>query len=205
MKMVNHNVWGIGRIIKREVCQNGKFIEVNEGGNYITVRFDDGGEKKFAIPKSFENGILEAVGDLKAEVNHAAEALRKMHDEDKAKYGLSDGTRSTEEKGTRSAKQGVKITLTGDIKVDYESYLRESGYEENVVYQYSRAIDIVCKEEGLSPNTLAKKIMSIIKKYDKGGEKEAIGNYQKRTVINALKRFGEFIRMNYPNQKGVLT
>ena len=65
---------------------------------------------------------------------------------------------------------------------------------ENVVYQYSRAIDIVCKEENFSREELVANIMSIIKKYDKGGEKEAIGNYQKRTVINALKRFGEFIR-----------
>ena len=54
------------------------------------------------------------------------------------------------------------------------------------------------EEEGLSCDALVKKIMSIIEQYDKGGEKEAIGNYQNRTVINALKRFREFIKINPP-------
>ena len=199
MEYVRHKKWEMGRIVKREICNNGAFTEVNEGGSYITVAFDNGIVTRFAIPASFKSGILEAVGDLRAEVDHAAEELRKMQDEDKAKYGLSDGTRSTEEKGTRSAKRSVVITLTGDVKADYESYLRESGYEENVVYQYSRAIDIVCKEEGISREMLVKQTVSITHKYDKGGEKEAIGNYQKRTVINALKRFCEFIKINHSN------
>ena len=198
METVKHKAWGIGTIIKREVCEAGKFIEVNEGGNYITVIFDNGKEVKFAIPKSFENGILEASGGLKEEVDNAAEELKRRREEEKAKYGFSDGTRSLDEKETRSAKKGVKIALTGNLKTDYETYLGESGYEETVVYQYSRAIDIVCKEEGLSCDALVKKIMSIIEKYDKGGEKEAIGNYQNRTVINALKRFREFIKINPP-------
>ena len=86
METVTHKTWGIGTILKREVCEAGKFIEVNEGGNYITVRFDNGKEVKFAIPKSFENGILEASGVLKDEVNNAAEELERRREEEKAKY-----------------------------------------------------------------------------------------------------------------------
>ena len=202
MEYVRHGIWEMGRIIKREVCNNGVFTEVNEGGSYITVAFDNGKVTRFAIPGSFQTGVLEAVGELKQEVDIATAEHERERAEEKARYGLTDGTRSSDEKDIRSEKHGAKIALTGDIKDDYETYLRESGYEENVVYQYSRAIDIVCKEENFSREELVANIMSSIKKYDKGGEKEAIGNYQKRTVINALKRFGEFIRMNHPNRRG---
>ena len=198
METVKHKDWGVGVITKREVCVNGKFIEVDEGGCYITAKFDNGKEIRLAIPKSFENGILEPLGDLKTEVENAAAEIEGKRAEQQAKYGISDGTRQIEESKTRSTKKGAKIALTGDLKKDYESYLSASGYEDNVVYQYSRAIDIVCKEENITWVELTKIIMSVIKKYDKGGEKEKIGNYQKKTVINAIKRFKEFIKINPP-------
>ena len=42
MLYVNHITWGKGTVIKREIAKDGRFIEVSEGGNYITVHFDNG-------------------------------------------------------------------------------------------------------------------------------------------------------------------
>ena len=198
MQTVKHKAWGIGQIVKREVCVNGVFTEVAEGGSYITARFDNGKEVRFAIPKSFEKGILEATGELKDEVDNAAAEKERLREEEKGNFGISDGRKEAEEVQTRSTKKGAKVALTGDLKKDFETYLAASGYEETVVYQYSRAIDIVCEEEGLTLTELIGRILTVIKQYDKGGEKEKLGNYQKRTVINALKRFWDFVKLNYP-------
>lgn len=198
MQTVKHKDWGIGHIVKREICVNGVFSEVTEGGNYITARFDNGKEVRFAIPKSFEKGILEATGELKDEVENAAADKERRREEEKGGLGISDGKREAEEVQVRTTKKGVKISLTGDLKKDFETYLAASGYEENVVYQYSRAIDIVCEEEGITWVELIDTILTVIKRYDRGGEKEKLGNYQKRTVINALKRFWDFVKLNQP-------
>lgn len=198
MNAVKHKSWGNGTIVKREIYINGVYTEVKEGGNYITARFDDGKEIRFGIPRSFETGMLEALGDLKEEVDNAAVEMQRKREKEKDMYGVSDGVRPNDEVATRTVKRGVKIVLTGNLKKDFEIYLVESGYEQTVVYQYSRAIDIVCNEEKLSVENLMKKIMTTIKEYDKGGSKEKLGDYQKRTVINALKRLHEFAKINTP-------
>ena len=59
MEFVNHKKFGVGEVVKRE-------------GNYLTVRFqNDGSEKHFVIPESFQLGLLKADGELKKEVDKA--------------------------------------------------------------------------------------------------------------------------------------
>lgn len=84
----------------------------------------------------------------------------------------------------------------------YENYLISVGYKQttpsghpSTVYQYLKAIRNVCDEEGISLQGLKDNIGTIIIKYDVGGEKESIGAKSHKTVINALKRFDEFIKL----------
>ena len=83
MNAVKHKSWGNGTIVKREIYINGVYTEVKEGGNYITARFDDGKEIRFGIPRSFETGMLEALGDLKEEVDNAAVEMQRKHKKEK--------------------------------------------------------------------------------------------------------------------------
>ena len=85
---------------------------------------------------------------------------------------------------------------------EYEKYLISIGYKQttpsghpSTVYQYLKAIRNVCDEEGINLIELKENIISIILKYDIGGKKETIGAKSHKTVINALKRFEDFLKL----------
>ena len=85
---------------------------------------------------------------------------------------------------------------------EYEKYLISIGYKQttpsghpSTVYQYIKAIRNVCDEEGINLIGLKENISLIILKYDIGGEKETIGAKSHKTVINALKRFEDFLKL----------
>ena len=192
MEYVIHNNWGVGTIVRREIRKDDKFVEVESGGNYITVHFVNGKTTKFAIPVSFEKGVIRAMGHLEDEVSEAASQLEREREEDKARHGIFGNALLGDEKETRTEKNMVKIDLTGLIKADFKTYLKAAGYEPSVVTSYFRSIILVSREEKITTKALLESISTIIRKYDKGGEKERLGNYQNKTVINALRRFREF-------------
>lgn len=83
----------------------------------------------------------------------------------------------------------------------FEEFLIDCGYSQvtpsglpSTVPQYIHAIKKVCDAEHVSLITLPKCIDQIVKKYDVGGEKELVGKQGHSTVINALKRYAEFIK-----------
>ena len=147
MSSVNHKSWGLGTVVKREVLNNGKYTEVEYGGNYITARFDNGKEVRFAIPSSFYTGKLEPMADFADEVADVTEEIESKRQAGIPTWGISDGKRDIDESEERTKKIPAKINVTGNMKEDFKTYLTESGYEPSVVYAYPRAIGIVCAEE----------------------------------------------------------
>ena len=86
------------------------------------------------------------------------------------------------------------------MKESYTQYLGEQGYSErtpsgnrSTVYDYPNRIENVCKGENMTWDGVAKNISSLIRLYDIGGAKEDVGNKSNRSVINALKRFSEYL------------
>lgn len=185
METVKHKLFGIGEVIKKE-------------GNYITVRFqNDGSEKRFVIPNSFQMGILVAEGSLKKEVDDAIIALSKNIS---LVPPIQTNTSPSPVTKNFIEKQISRIKLSGDIASAYEAYLIKKGYKTetddgkpSTVYSYRKAIDFVLSEEHLSWESLKYKIPDVVRLYDLGGKKEHLGNKSNKTVINALKRFKEFI------------
>lgn len=196
MATVNHKSWGIGTVVKREVVNNGKYTEVEYGGNYITARFDNGKEVRFGIPSSFSTGKLEPMADFADEVADVIEEIESKRRSGTPDWGISDGRRDVDEREERTTKIPAKITVTGNLKEDFKTYLAASGYEPSVVYAYPRGIGIVCAEEHIGWKTLLQTVSKIIPLYSKDGVKEDIGNYQNKTVINALKRYRDFVIKN---------
>ena len=188
MEMIKHKRLGLGEVISKALKGN---------STYLTVRFASGKEMQFVIPESFETGLIEAEGDLKAEVDKAIEE-KKSREAIKINETVAATVASAAVKTTGTHVKNVMSF--SPITRDYEDYLIASGYktetdngDPSTVYAYIKAVDSVLSEEAISWSTLKANISDIVKKYDEGGEKEAFGCKSNKTVINALKRFEEFI------------
>ena len=86
------------------------------------------------------------------------------------------------------------------MKQEFRNFLVKQGYKlttpsgnPSTVYDYLKRIDKVCEWENTSWEGLAKNIEIIVQLYDVGGKKETLGNKSHRAVINALKRYQEYI------------
>lgn len=76
----------------------------------------------------------------------------------------------------------------------------ENGYKEwtpsgnpSTVYDYVKRIDKICEGENISWPQLAKDISKYLELYEIGGIKGELGKKSHNAVINALRRFSEFI------------
>ena len=192
MDMVKSKVLGIGKVINKEV---------KEKGTYITVEFESGRQGVFGVPGSFLTGALEAVGSFKEEVDKAIAEKKALEiaekERKKTEAPASDESKKTVKPSTKSHK---KVMPIGPIAESYEEYLIKEGYSletdsgnPSTVYAYANAVQAVIDEEGITWNTLEANISTVIKKYDIGGSKETFGCKSNKTVINALRRFEEFV------------
>ena len=188
MEMIKHKRLGLGEVISKASKGN---------STYLTVRFASGKEMQFVIPESFETGLIEAEGDFKAEVDKAIEE-KKSREAIKINETVAATVASAAVKTTGTHVKNVMSF--GPITRDYEDYLIAAGYktetdngDPSTVYAYIKAVDSVLSEEAISWSTLKANISDIVKKYDEGGVKEAFGCKSNKTVINALKRFEEFV------------
>ena len=188
MQTVIHKKFGAGEVINKEV---------KESGTYITVRFSDGRESLMAIPLSFEIGAVEAVGTLKEEVDKAIAEKRAKEEKLALERESAQAVVKTKRTGRKPT---IKIKVKGSVQTKYEAYLEAAGYpvvgvsgNDSTVPAYSRAVEKVIENEGITWADLESNISNIIAKYDVGGVCEDFGNKSNKTVINALKRFGEFV------------
>ena len=191
MQTVKHKMLGVGEVIGREE---------KDSGTYITVRFKNGRELKLAIPESFMNGTMEAEGSLKDEVD-AIIAERKARVQ--ATVERMEAAAATT--STPTARHGripkSTPTVKSTIEAAYEAYLISAGYRtetpsghDSTVYSYSGAIrNHVLANEHITWEGLKDDIDNIVAKYDVGGLMKHIGAISNSTVINALKRFSEFV------------
>ena len=86
------------------------------------------------------------------------------------------------------------------MKNAFENFLIEKGYSlvtpsgnPSTVYDYIKRIDKICKWEDKTWQELVDDIDAVLSQYDVGGVKEEYGNKSHNAVINALRRFKEFI------------
>jgi len=86
------------------------------------------------------------------------------------------------------------------MKEQFTAYLVKQGYSlktpgghPSTAYDYPKRIDKVCEWEKTTWAGLADNISVIVTQYDVGGIKQDYGAKSHRSVINALKRFSEFL------------
>lgn len=64
---------------------------------------------------------------------------------------------------------------------------------KSTAYDYVYRVKKICKDENITLSTLIKDIEKYVKDYDTGGIKEEEGKKSNSAVINALKRFKEYL------------
>ena len=192
MQTVTHKIFGIGEVIAKEVKEN---------DIYVTVRFTSGKEMRLAV-QSFEDGFATAEGDLKEEIEKVISEKKVLEAKRHAEFIAATRARITTAAGYASGrKASSKMVVSGPIATAFEAYLINEGYatetpsgHPSTVYSYISAIENdVLDEEHISWDMLKSNIDSILPVYDVGGKKEHIGAKSNYTVINALKRFAEFV------------
>ena len=193
MQTVIHSKFGTGKVVNKEVKEN---------DIYITVLFDSGKECRFAA-ESFRIGLLTVEGKLKDEIDAVITAKQAALEVWKysVRFEASTPVATAPVSSVRHGRTPTrKVAAKGSIQEQYEIYLEAAGYpvvgvsgNDSTVPQYSRAVEKVVEREGLNWNQLKNDIANIVKKYDKNGPEEDYGNRSNKTVISALKRFGEFV------------
>ena len=191
MQTVTHKIFGIGEVIAKEVKEN---------GIYITVRFTSGKEMRLAV-KSFEDGFVTAEGDLKEEIEKIISDKKVLESKKRADFMASIAHTKTTAGHASGKKASSKMVVSGPIATAFEAYLINEGYatetpsgHPSTVYSYISAIENdVLDAEHITWNMLKSNIDSILPIYDVGGKKEHIGAKSNYTVINALRRFAEFV------------
>ena len=192
MLTIQHKMYGEGKVINKEMKGNDIII---------TAQFADGSERQFAA-ESFRLGFVSASGVLKEEIDVVIAAQQAAM----AAWRNSISVAAPAPVVTAPASSGRhgrtpthRVIVKGAIQEQYEMYLEAAGYavftvngSASTVPQYSRAIEKVIQKENLTWAELKKNIDNVIPKYDVGGVFEDFGNQSKKTVINALRRFGEF-------------
>lgn len=87
-----------------------------------------------------------------------------------------------------------------DLFENFYQYLLLRGYKQNsdvgnktTATSYCHWIKDIFRREQLTGKEFVRNISQIVQKYDKGGAESEYGKKGKSTVINALKRFQEFV------------
>lgn len=193
MKTLKHKWLGTATIIRRE-------------GDRMTIKYDKSdSEVILKMPDSFVSGMFLIDDELQREVDAALEekkeAARIEREARDAQRAEAQSTTITHRSGTRrSGRIFTRVQLTGDYEKDFESFMLKNGYSaktendtKSTIYAYVNSVKSVMSDEGIDWTSLVKQISSIASVYDIGGAKEEIGDRGNRTVINALRRFEDFV------------
>ncbi len=204
MGTVKHKLFGMAKIIRRD-------------GDRITIKYDkDGKEFELKIPDSFITKPCLFV--LDAELQREVDAIVEAREEEarilRAEKEAQRAAQREQEKvaqrpsasGTRRVgKTFVAVNRTGDVEKDFAHFLEVNGYSsitvhgtKSTVYSYVNSVKSIMEDEGLTWDSLEKAISSVVRLYDVGGAKEDIGYNGKSTVINALRRFEDFVNNSTP-------
>lgn len=76
---------------------------------------------------------------------------------------------------------------------EFENWLLEQNYKPTTAVDYHGRIERLCRKEKISYEHLAQHIYEIMPQYEKTGKKSSYGKRSHSSVINALRRFAEFL------------
>lgn len=79
------------------------------------------------------------------------------------------------------------------MQKQFEEYLLAKNYRPTTSIDYPARLERLCKKEKISYEHLAQHIYEIMPQYENTGKKSSYGKRSHSSVINALRRFAEFL------------
>ena len=76
---------------------------------------------------------------------------------------------------------------------NFKTYLLNQNYKPLTAEDYKGRIERLLAKENFTLEHLVKNITSILPEYEKTGKKHAYGKRSHSSVLNALRRFSEFL------------
>jgi site-specific recombinase XerD len=79
------------------------------------------------------------------------------------------------------------------MQKQFEEYLLAKNYSPLTSIDYPARLERLCRKEKFSYEHLAQHLAEFMPQYDKNGKKECYGRRSHSSVLNALRRFAEFL------------
>lgn len=79
------------------------------------------------------------------------------------------------------------------MQKQFEQYLLAKNYSYLTSIDYPARLERLCRKEKISYEHLAQHLPEIMPQFDKNGKKSSYGKRSHSSVINALRRFSEFL------------
>ena len=79
------------------------------------------------------------------------------------------------------------------MQKQFEQYLLEKNYKPTTSIDYPARLERLCRKEKISFEHLAKHLADILPQYETNGKKSSYGKRSHSSVLNALRRFAEFL------------
>lgn len=79
------------------------------------------------------------------------------------------------------------------MQKQFEEYLQSKNYRPTTSIDYPARLERLCRKEKISYELLAQHLAEIMPEYEKTGKKSSYGKRSHSSVINALRRFAEFL------------
>ena len=79
------------------------------------------------------------------------------------------------------------------MQKQFEEYLLAKNYSSLTSIDYPARLERLCRKEKISYELLAQNLADIMPQYEKTGKKSSYGRRSHSSVLNALRRFAEFL------------
>lgn len=79
------------------------------------------------------------------------------------------------------------------MQKQFEEYLLAKNYSSLTSIDYPARLERLCRKEKISYELLAQNLADIMPQYDRDGKKSSYGRRSHSSVLNALRRFAEFL------------
>jgi len=79
------------------------------------------------------------------------------------------------------------------MQKQFEEYLLAKNYSSLTSIDYPARLERLCRKEKISYEHLAQNLADIMPQYDRNGKKSSYGRRSHSSVLNALRRFAEFL------------
>ena len=79
------------------------------------------------------------------------------------------------------------------MQKQFEQYLQAKNYSNLTSIDYLARLERLCRKEKISYEHLAQHLAEIMPQYERTGNKSSYGKRSHSSVINALRRFAEFL------------